>query len=71
MTTCPRPDKIRHPTPAAARAHARALRRNGGSPDIQAYPCVCGTWHAGHNLRSLQQRIRRALHGQHHRRRVA
>lgn len=69
MTACPRPDKLRHPTPASAWAHAHALRRGGGSPDIRAYPCRCGTWHVGHDPRSLHQRIRRALH--HHRRRAA
>jgi hypothetical protein len=62
MTSCPRPDKLRHHTPAAAWAHARALRRAGGSPDIKPYYCRDHqAWHVGHDPRSLRRRIHHAL----------
>lgn len=62
MTTCPRPEKIRHATKQAALAAIRSLNKAGrGNPDMTAYRCVCGSWHIGHDLAKFTYRIRRAV----------
>ena len=56
---CPRPDKVRFTEDAARRA-AAVMRADLHAPDIDAYECVCGSWHVG-NQPSLTAKIARAL----------
>ena len=61
---CPTLHKHRHRTRGAAQKAIDSLRRaqpDLTSPDLLPYECVCGSWHVGHSVDSLQQRIRRAL----------
>jgi hypothetical protein len=65
MATCKWPDKIKHPSPAAARAALKSLDRKGrGSPDMNVYSCsdANGThWHTGHSAIMFSKRIRKSL----------
>lgn len=61
---CPRPEKRRYGSKIEAKGVIAAMYRHGdGNPDLNAYLCVCGSWHVGHNPRWLHQRIRSALRG--------
>jgi hypothetical protein len=58
---CPHPEKVAHPSEAAALDHRRALiRHRHASPDVVPYLCRCGAWHVGHSQQSLLNRIRKA-----------
>ncbi|MGH1563054.1 hypothetical protein [Mumia sp. DW29H23] len=62
MTDCPTPTKRRHRSKDAALAQITSLYSHGrGNPDLNAYRCVCGSWHVGHSSWLLRKRIRRAL----------
>lgn len=62
MSRCPRPDKRSYASKAEALEVIRAMYRTGnGNPDLNAYGCVCGAVHIGHNPAHLRKRIQRAL----------
>lgn len=68
MAECPRPEKVRHASKAAALAAIKSLRAAGkGSPDWSAYLCACGSWHIGHSSWKLRARVRRTLSAADHR----
>lgn len=60
---CRWPNKMRHATPAAAKAHIADLYRSGkGNPDLGVYQCG-DHWHVGHGVVHFRKCIRKSLTG--------